>query len=166
MRKGISLGVLLLLLLAFCLFGCGKSVSVETMQTEIEKAWNSNEEYDVNSFVKSLEDSASFTVTGFEETEKDCYTVTVNVTSADALEGIKQYQSSIEQMPTDEEMNNKIIEIIRNAEPKTTQQTLLVLETENGFSVIFSEGFIDAMCGYSYSYCMNEMQRILEGEAS
>ena len=108
MRKGFSLGVLLLLLLVFCLFGCGKSVSVETMQTEIEKTWNSNEEYDANSFVKSLEDSASFTVTEIEETEKNCYTVTLNVTSANALEGIKQYQSSIEHMPTDEEMNNKI----------------------------------------------------------
>lgn len=145
----------------FC--GCTKSVSVETMQSEIENAWNSNNEYDKNSFVKSLEDSASFTVTKVETTDENCYTVTLNVTSVDILEGLKQYQSSIEQMPSDEKMNNKIKEIISSSQPKTTEQTLTVFQTENDFSVSFNEEFIDAMCGYSYTYCMNEMQNLLEG---
>lgn len=155
--------IITVLFFVCCFCGCTKSVSVETMQSEIENAWNSNNEYDKNSFVKSLEDSASFTVTKVETTDENCYTVTLNVTSVDILEGLKQYQSSIEQMPSDEEMNNKIKEIISSSQPKTTEQTLTVFQTENDFSVSFNEEFIDAMCGYSYTYCMNEMQNLLEG---
>lgn len=166
MKSKIIFLISALLFFVCCFCGCAKSVKVEKMQTEIENAWNSNDEYDENSFVKTLEDSASFTVTEIEETQENCYTVTVNVTSADALEGLKQYQSSIEQMPSDEEMNNKIKEIINASQPKTTEQTLTVYKTEDGYSVVFSEGFIDAMSGYSYSYCMNVMQGILEDDES
>ena len=113
--------------------------------------------------MKSLEDSASFTVTKVETTDENCYTVTLSVTSVDILESLKQYQSSIEQMPSDEEMNSKIKEIISSSQPKTTEQTLTVFQTDNEFSVSFNEEFIDAMCGYSYTYCMNEMQSLLEG---
>lgn len=163
MKSKIFILIITVLFFVCCFCGCTKSVSVETMQSEIENAWNSNNEYDKNSFVKSLEDSASFTVTKVETTDENCYTVTLNVTSVDILEGLKQYQSSIEQMPSDEEMNNKIKEIISSSQPKTTEQTLTVFQTENDFSVSFNEEFIDAMCGYSYTYCMNEMQNLLEG---
>lgn len=161
--KKIPFIALIIFLLVFSFCGCTKSVSVETMQSEIENAWNSNNEYDENSFVKSLEDSASFTVTKVEATDENCYTVTLRVTSVDILESLKQYQSSIKQMPSDEEMNNKIKEIISSSQPKTTEQTLTVFQTDNKFSVSFNEEFIDAMCGYSYTYCMNEMQSLLEG---
>lgn len=163
MKSKIFILIITVLFFVCCFCGCTKSVSVETMQSEIENAWNSNNEYDKNSFVKSLEDSASFTVTKVETTDENCYTVTLNVTSVDILEGLKQYQSSIEQMPSDEKMNNKIKEIISSSQPKTTEQTLTVFQTENDFSVSFNEEFIDAMCGYSYTYCMNEMQNLLEG---
>ena len=163
MKSKIFILIITVLFFVCCFCGCTKSVSVETMQSEIENAWNSNNEYDKNSFVKSLEDSASFTVTKVETTDENCYTVTINVTSVDILEGLKQYQSSIEQMPSDEKMNNKIKEIISSSQPKTTEQTLTVFQTENDFSVSFNEEFIDAMCGYSYTYCMNEMQNLLEG---
>lgn len=163
MKSKIFILIITVLFFVCCFCGCTKSVSVETMQSEIENAWNSNNEYDKNSFVKSLEDSASFTVTKVETIDENCYTVTLTVTSVDILEDLKQYQSSIEQMPSNEEMNNKIKEIISSSQPKTTEQTLTVFQTENEFSVSFNEEFIDAMCGYSYTYCMNEMQSILEG---
>lgn len=132
------------------------------MQSEIEKAWNSSE-YDANSFVKNFDDTSSFTVTGVEETEENSYTVKLNVTSANILESFKQYQSSVEKMPSDEEINEKIKELISTSQKKTTEQTVTVFKTDDGFSVLFSEGFIDAMFGYSYIYCMDEMHNILEG---
>lgn len=152
-------------LLAVCLCGCSQTVSVEEMQMEIEKSWNNNDAYDENSFMQELENSASFQVKSVKREKKNCYSVTLDVTSADVLNDLKQYQSSITQMPSKTEMNEKIKEMIHNASPKTTQQTLTVFQTEQGLSVVFTEEFIDAMCGYSYSYCMREMQSLLEGDA-
>ena len=152
-------------LLAACLCGCSQTVSVEEMQIEIEKSWNNNDAYDENSFMLELENSASFQVKSVKREKKNCYSVILDVTSADVLNGLKQYQSSITQMPSKTEMNEQIKEMIHNASPKTTQQTLTVFQTEQGLSVVFTEEFIDAMCGYSYSYCMSEMQSLLEGDA-
>lgn len=148
-------------IMAFCLFGCSNEALEEKIQNAVEMQWNQDNEFDENSFVKTLDDSSSFTITNVEEQEENCYIVTLDVTSPDVLNGLISYQKSIKEMPSDEEMNNKIKEIINNSESKTTQQTLTVFETEQGFSVVFNESFIDAMFGYSYTYCMDEMQNVL-----
>lgn len=164
MKKNSTSIIILCVALCVIFSGCSNSVSPKTMQQEIENAWNTNDEYDSNSFMYDLEQSASFTVKKIKKEKKNCYSVTLEVTSANALDGLKQYQSSITAMPTNEEMNEKIKEIIQNSAPQTTEQTLMVFKTDEGFSVVFTDKFIDAMCGYCYSYCMNEMHSILEGE--
>lgn len=141
--------------------GCKRTVDVKTMQTLIETEWESNGDYDENSFIKNLDDASSFTVTDIDETDKNCYTVYLDVTSPDILDELKTYQAGIEISPSEEKINSQIKEFINNAQPKTTQQTLTVFKTEEGFSVVFNEEFIDAMCGYSYTYCMDEMQKVL-----
>ena len=164
MKNKIIAVFIICILLMGCLCGCSQTVSVEEMQMEIEKSWNKNETYDENSFMNELENSASFQVKSVEREKKNYYLVTLDVTSVDILSGLKQYQSSITQMPSQAEMNEKIKEIIRASSPKTTQQTLTVFQTDQGFSAVFTEDFVDAMCGYGYSYCMDEMQSLLEGD--
>lgn len=164
MKKGKKIAITVIsLLLIVSLCGCGKTANKKNMQKEIEAAWNTNEEYDKNSFFAELEKNSKFEVTEVMKTEKDCYEVSLNVTSPDILDDLKAYQESIETVPSDEEINDKIKEIINSAQPKTTQQTLTVYRTDSGFSVSFNDEFIDAMNGYSYSYCISEMEKVLEG---
>lgn len=162
-RRSLFALFLCVCLFAVCFSGCSLFVTKGKMQSEIEAAWNSNTDYPANSFLVSLEELSQFVVTDVQETEEDCYTVSLEVTSPDVLDDLITYQSSIEQRPSDDAMNDKINELISNAQLKTTQQTLTVYKTDGGFTVVFNEAFIDAMCGYSYSYCMEELGKVLEG---
>lgn len=153
--------ILFLLIVVLCfLVGC--SNSNKNIVSEINATWvNSREEYDADSFMKSFDDYSSFTIDNIEETEKNCFVVKCSVTSPDILERLKSYQKEITEIQSEYVMNKEIIEIITNSELKTTQQNVTVFKTDNGYKVEFSEGFVDAMYGYSYIYCRNEMNNMI-----
>lgn len=154
--------IVILVLTVFLCFLVGCSNLNKNITSEINSAWeNSGEEYDADSFMKSFDDYSSFTIDNIEETEKDCFIVTCSVTSPDVLERLKSYQNEITEIQSEDVMNKEIIEIINNSELKTTQQNVTVFKTDNGYKVEFSEGFIDAMYGYSYIYCRNEMNNMI-----
>lgn len=153
---------LLALVIAVSFAGCCRTKSSQIAEA-IEAAWNGENTYDESSFLADLDTLSSFKVKSVEKSEKDFYLVTCEVTSPDFLGALKEYQNSIKKTPSDDEMNNQIKKFIGEAELKTTEQTVNAFKTDTGWHIEFSEGFIDAMCGYSYSYSRQQISELLEG---
>lgn len=131
------------------------------MQEEIYKVWTDANNFDANSFLAAFETEASFIVTEVEEIDNDCYTITCDVTSPDLLELLIQYNEGLTQSLTDHEINSALIEMISSAELKTTQQTVTAFKTDDGYIIEFTDGFIDAMYGYSYNYCCEQLENLV-----
>lgn len=164
MKKSIVKICLLLFLgiIMVSLIGCSNN-QIETMNSIISEEWNStNAEYDNISFMKVFDEHVHFEVINVDETEKNCFVVTCNVTAPDISEKLKDHINNLIDVQSETNINNTIIEFINNSELRTTEQTVTVYQTEDGYSVVFSEEFIDAMYGYSYSYCRNEISNMID----
>lgn len=156
----IILSVILMILLSAC--------SSNTLETDIYNAisdnWSIYNDVDENSYINNLNERASFKIENIEK-QDDVYAVTLNVTAPDISAEVEEYQNNIKAIPSDKEMNEKLKNIISNAELKTTQQTVTVFETDDGtYDVEFSSEFADAMCGYSYQDYVNQMDELFQGE--
>ena len=135
----------------------------EKIMQAVQNEWESAGTFDEGSFMQTFSECAEFVFVDMQKSSDDCYTLSYEVTSPDILDALKDYQNNITEIPDDEQMNAKITEIIQKSTPKTTTQTVTVYITDNGYQVVFSQGFIDAMYGYSYTYCMDEIHEVLEG---
>lgn len=141
---------------------CSLTSNTQKITEAIIEEWNNSSNFEETSFMHSLEERSEFTIDDIQEGEEEgYYEVTCSVTSPDILDSLKQYQNNSMKVETNESMNSKIIELVNNGQLKTTNQTVTVFETEDGYYVEFSEGFVDAMYGYSYSYCRNEMNNMI-----
>lgn len=144
------------------LIGCSNN-QIETMNSILSEEWNStNTEYDDISFMKAFDEHARFEVINVDETEKNCFVVTCNVSAPDISEKLKGHIDNLIGVQSETDINKTIVEFINNSELRTTEQTVTVYRTEDGYSVVFSEEFIDAMYGYSYSYCRNEISNMID----
>lgn len=164
MKKYLIKTCLLLFLgiIMFSLIGCSNN-NVENMNSIISEEWNStNAEYDNISFMKFFDEHAHFEVINVDETEKNCFVVTCNVAAPDISEKIKDHIDNLIDVQSETDINKAIIEFINNSKLRITEQTVTVYQTEDGYSVVFSEEFIDAMYGYSYSYCRNEISNMID----
>lgn len=146
------------------LSACSSNNLQEDIYNAIYDNWNAFNDVDENSYINNLIERTSFEIDSIKK-QDDVYTVTLNVISPDISVGIEEYQNSITAIPSDDEMNEKLKSIVENADLKTTEQTVTVFVTDDGtYEVEFSGGFADAMCGYSYQYYVNQMQKLYEGE--
>lgn len=153
-------GILLVLATLISLTSCNQQRKItQLVQTEWEEADN----FENNSFMQVFSDYSNFVFIDMQESTDGCYTLSYEITSPFVLDELKKYQSDITEIPDETQMNAKIIEMIQNATPKTTTQTVTVYTTDDGYQVVFSQGFIDAMYGYCYTYCMEEIHKVLEG---
>lgn len=146
------------------LSACSSNNLQEDIYNAIYDNWNAFNDVDENSYINNLRERTSFEIESIEK-QDDFYTVMLNVTSPDISNGAEKYQNGITYIPSDDEMNENLKNIIESAELKTTEQTVTVFVTDDGtYDVEFSGGFADAMCGYSYQYYVNQMQKLYEGE--
>lgn len=140
-----------------------KSVEVN-IYNAVSDNWKIYDNVDKNSFINNLNKRASFEIKSVEK-QDGVYVVNLDVTAPDISIKLKEYQDTINFIPSDNEINEKLKSIIDSAELKTTQQTVMVLVTDDGmYNVEFSSGFVDAMCGYSYQYYLEQMEELLKGE--
>ncbi len=130
------------------------------MQDEIYKVWTEANSFDDTSFMAAFETESSFVVTSVEEREEDCYVVTCDVTAPNLLDLLTQYLDGLTQRPTESKINDAIVEMISSAELQTTQQTVTAFKTDDGYVIEFTDGFIDAMYGYSYNYCCEQLENV------
>lgn len=163
MKKNIkiisALLLIILLLTVFC--GCS-AVSKDKAADEISKAWNeAGTEFPQGSFMSVFDEESTFTVVEVTKVEKDYYRAACNVISPNILEDMKKYQQNEGTDATPEEMNSAIIEMIKNGKPTATVQTVDIFKTDKGYSVVFSEGFVDAMYGYTYSYYKEQLNNMI-----
>lgn len=146
------------------LSACSSNNLQEDIYNAIYDNWKVYNEIDENSYINNLAERTSFEIQSIEKLD-DFYMVTLNVTAPDISNGVEEYQNSITDIPSDDEMNNKLKSIVEIADLKTTEQTVTVFVTDDGtYDVEFSSGFADAMCGYSYQYYVTQMQKLYEGE--
>lgn len=163
MKKNIKrISALLLIILLFTAFyGCS-AISKDTAADEINKAWNeAGTEFPQGSFMSVFDEESSFTVVEVTKVEKNYYRVTCNVISPNILDDMKKYQQNEGKDATPGEINSAIIEMIKNGKPTATAQTVDVFKTDKGYSVVFSEGFVDAMYGYTYSYYKEQLNNMI-----
>lgn len=143
---------------------CSSNELQQDIYNAIYYNWEEINTFDEYSYINTLKEKSSFEINNIEE-QDNVYTVTLSVTAPDIKSGVEEYQNSITSVPTDGEMNETLKSIIENADLKTTEQTVTVFVTDDGtYDVEFSSGFVDAMCGYSYQYYVNQMQKLYEGE--
>lgn len=152
--------IMTMLVVLFAFTSCNNQ---EKMKQVVQSEWESAGTFDENSFMQVFSEYAVFVFLDMQKSAADCYTLSYEVTSPNILDALKNYQNNITEIPDDAQMNAKISEIIQNATPKTTTQTVTVYTTDDGYQVVFSQGFIDAMYGYCYTYCMEEIHKVLEG---
>lgn len=160
--KRLLVFLLLIVILSFC------ACSSNSLETDIYKVisnkWEEVNTFDDNSYISNLNEKTSFEIESIEK-ENDIYTVTLDVIAPDISSKVEEYQNSITSIPSEDEMNEKLKSIIDSSELKTTQQTVTVFVIDDGtYDVEFSSGFADAMCGYSYQYYVNQMQKLYKGE--
>lgn len=143
---------------------CSSNELQQDIYNAIYDNWEEINIFDEDSYINTLKEKSSFEINNIEE-QDNVYTVTLSVTAPDIESGVEEYQKSITSVPTDGEMNETLKSIIENADLKTTEQTVTVFVTDDGtYDVEFSSEFADAMCGYSYQYYVNQMQKLYEGE--
>lgn len=142
--------------------GCSFESKTELMQREIISDWTNSGTYEETSFMKCFDSASSFEVIAVEKEGKDCYVVKCNVTSPDLLEALKKSKTKIPFGAGEDELNEIIIKLVENSKPKTTSQNVSVFKTDDGYHVEYTEGFVDAMYGYSYLYCREQMDNLLK----
>lgn len=131
------------------------------MDKIISTAWEESKTELENTpeFVSRLENKSSFDVKDVQDDGEGHYTVTVDVEAPDISQALQDYQDSIsDKAPSKEEMDKEICNIIDNAEMKNSKFTLTVIEVDGEYDVRFSDGFIDAMYGYSLAKSMNQVE--------
>ncbi len=144
------------------------------MHSLISQAWNQaalQEQEENPAFLQAFDERATFAVEDVKN-EGDGYTVvTVTVTSPDISGAFESAQDALGgRTPTTDEMDEILTELVRDADLKTTQQTVSVIEdSAGGRHVWFNEAFADAMYGYAYSDAMEtfmreQAQAMTEGE--
>ena len=131
-----------------------------TMQNEIQNAWVEVNDFNDTSFMDTFEMYSSFVVTSVEKSEENCYVITCDVSSPNILDSLIKYCDNLKKRPSEEEMNDKIIKMISSSEVQVTQQTVTAFKTDDGYVFEFSDGFIDAMYGYSYNYCCEQLENV------
>ena len=163
MKKNIKIiSALLLIFLLLTVFRGCSAVSKDKAADEISKAWNeAGTEFPQGSFMGVFDEESTFTVVEVTKVEKDYYRAACNVISPNILEDMKKYQQNEGTDATPEEMNSGIIEMIKNGKPTATVQTVDIFKTDKGYSVVFSEGFVDAMYGYTYSYYKEQLNNMI-----
>lgn len=163
MKKNIKIiSALLLIILLLTVFSGCSAVSKDKAADEISKAWNeAGTEFPQGSFMGVFDEESTFTVVEVTKVEKDYYCAACNVISPNILEDMKKYQQNEGTDATPEEMNSAIIEMIKNGKPTATVQTVDIFKTDKGYSVVFSEGFVDAMYGYTYSYYKEQLNNMI-----
>lgn len=147
-----------LVILIFVL--CKGDASVENMQNELQNAWVEGNDFDDTSFMDTFEINSRFVVTSVEESEENCYIITCDVSSPNILDLLIEYCDNLEKQPTEEEINEEIIKMISSSDVQVTQQTVTAFKTDAGYVFEFSDGFIDAMYGYSYNYCCEQLKNV------
>ena len=140
------------------------SNAAEIIPEEIENAWVASAEYEENSFMNMLDERSSFTIDDIQEEEDDVYKVTCTVSAPDIKDALDEYAKSVSGIPDDKEINESISQMLETAPIKETSQSVTVFKTDDGFSVEFSDDFVDAMCGYSYKFCKAQMNELTESE--
>lgn len=123
--------------------------------------WQAKDEFSDNSFMKEFASYSEFDVVGVEKDE-NCYILTCKVSSPYILDGLKEYQETLEDIPSEEDMNTKLINLITTSEMKTTEQVIRVYETDENKVVEYTDEFIDAMYGYAYLYSIDELQKMID----
>ena len=149
--------IILCLFFTFSITGCSNNQDIYKL---IKSQWTTSGTYNDDNFMKTFDDYSSFKIIDVQK-EKDCSIVTCEVSSPNILDKLKEYQKSITEIPSDSEINEKIKEFIATSEIKTTKQTVNIFLTDNGNVVQFSEGFIDAMYGYSYTYSREQTNKMM-----
>lgn len=140
----------MLIILLFC--GCGKEKS-NNFSAEIAKAWNTSIAENQPEFLNIIDERSSFKCVSTEPQGNGYYVVTVDVSSPDISESIKDYQKEVYgEKISESEMNNKLCELINLAELKITQQTVdVIVDEDKNVRVQFNDDFINAMFGYAYT---------------
>lgn len=150
--------IVVLLGILFLLFYNSDSSKETRMQKRLEEAWNIEISEDAPEFFKAFDEKSYFKVTDISDDGQGHFTVTADVTSPDVYQAIINYQNSITNLVSNEEMDSVLTQIINDADLKTTTQTVIFIETDGESVVQFSEDFIDAMYGYAYKYSMEQFK--------
>lgn len=138
----------------------GRTATKESMQENIKASWSQSieTEEETPEFVKMLDSRSSFEVKKVTNDGSGHYTVTVSVSAPNIKDGILNFQKEIDEKISQEEMDKQIAQIAKNAELVETEQTVTVIMVDGEPEVTFSEGFIDAMYGYTYSDILSQLQ--------
>lgn len=132
----------------------------DTFQQLITTEWEKSITEDQPEFLTKLEERNSFTVVDYKNEGDGYYTVEVEVTSPDINDKLIEYQESVNNISvSQDEIEQKICEIIDSSDDKTSTVTLSIICDEDGaFHVTFTDEFVDAMFGYAFS---NAIESIL-----
>lgn len=152
----VSLFIVVLSGILFLLVYNSNSSKEARMQKRLEEAWNIEISDDAPEFFKAFDEKSYFKVTDISDDGQGHFTVTADVTSPDIYQAIIDYQNSITYLVSYEEMDSALTQIINDADLKTTEQTVVFIETDGEDVVQFSEDFVDAMYGYAYKYSMEQ----------
>ena len=136
----------------------------ETFQQLITTEWEKSISEDQPEFLTKLEERNSFILKDYKSEGDGYYTVELEVTSPDINEQLTEYQNSVaEQNVSENEINEKICEIIDSAEDKTTTVTLSIICDDDGaYHVTFTDEFVDAMTGYAFSNTLGTLMEEVE----
>ena len=131
-----------------------------TFQQLITTEWEKSITEDQPEFLTKLEERNSFTVVDYKNEGDGYYTVEIEVTSPDINDKLIEYQESVNNISvSQDEIEQKICEIIDSSDDKTSTVTLSIICDEDGaFHVTFTDEFVDAMFGYAFS---NAIESIL-----
>lgn len=131
----------------------------ETFQQLITTEWEKSITEDQPEFLNKLEERNSFTLVDYKNEGDGYYTVELEVSAPDINDQLIEYQESItDQDVSEDEMNEKICEIIDISNDKTSTVTISIICDEDGvFHVNFTDEFVDAMTGYAFTNALETL---------
>lgn len=153
--------VILLITLIFATLGCTSKNEKNNIEEIIISDWTANDLYDEENFMSMFDEYSHFHVSDVKK-EQDCFVATCQVTSPNILENLKEYQNHVNEDFDENEINSKIKDLISSSELKTSEQIVKVFKIDNEYIVEYTDGFVDAMYGYSYLYCCEQLNNMMK----
>ena len=141
------------------------------IEEEVKKDWAAKSDIKTNTdsdadqqvpvFVSSISRQSAFEVISYEE-DGENYIATVRVTGPDMgslLEKVSEEDLGASDAGMDKFLDDKLAE----AEKKSIETTVRLQKNEDGYTVIYSPEFVDAMSGYLYFYVSDAFEGATEG---
>lgn len=122
-----------------------------------------DEKEDIPLFLSAMNDSCSFKVNDYSETElngEKAYLVSIELTYPHVAEDIRKYlESDVSTSFDEQKVNYDIAKLVENASKSSADFDLYFISKDNDFVPVFSDEIIDTMYGGIYSGYYSELEK-------